>query len=100
METASSGRFRVGISGSYGGLNLGDEAILEGILGQLRATVPADVTVFSRVPSHTLATHDVQRAIAPRSLTRRMATSARITSTSSAPSLPACERRTDPFVQS
>src|SRR5512146_1733773 len=71
METASSRKLRIGISGSYGGLNLGDEAILEGILGQLRATVPADVTVFSRVPSHTLATHDVQRAIAPRSLTRR-----------------------------
>lgn len=64
-------RFRIGISGSYGGLNLGDEAILEGILGALRATVPADVTVFSREPSHTLATHRIERAIAPRSLTRR-----------------------------
>jgi polysaccharide pyruvyl transferase CsaB len=70
METTRR-RFRIGISGSYGGLNLGDEAILEGILGQLRATVPADVTVLSRVPSHTLATHAVERAIAPRSLTRR-----------------------------
>jgi polysaccharide pyruvyl transferase CsaB len=64
-------RFRIGISGSYGGLNLGDEAILEGILGRIRATIPADVTVFSRVPSHTLATHAVERAIGPRSLTRR-----------------------------
>jgi polysaccharide pyruvyl transferase CsaB len=69
METPR--RFRVGISGSYGGLNLGDEAILEGILGRLRATVPADVTVFSRAPSHTLATHAVERALGPRSLTRR-----------------------------
>ena len=38
------------ISGSYGGMNLGDEAILEGILGQLRATLSADITVFSRNP--------------------------------------------------
>jgi len=62
---------RIGISGSYGGMNLGDEAILEGILGQLRATVPAEVTVFSRNPADTLARHHVERAIAPRSLTRR-----------------------------
>ena len=31
---------RIGISGSYGGMNLGGEAILEGILRRLRATVP------------------------------------------------------------
>jgi polysaccharide pyruvyl transferase WcaK-like protein len=35
-------------------MNLGDEAILEGILSQLRATVPADITVFSRNPADTL----------------------------------------------
>lgn len=70
METTRR-PYRIGISGPYGGLNLGDEAVLEGILGRLRATVPAEVTVFSRVPSHTLAAHDVERAIAPRSLTRR-----------------------------
>lgn len=64
-------RLQIGISGSYGGMNLGDEAILEGILGQLRATISADVTVFSRNPENTLATHDVERAICPRSLTRR-----------------------------
>ena len=39
METATR-RLRIGISGSYGGMNLGDEAILEGILGQLRADRP------------------------------------------------------------
>jgi polysaccharide pyruvyl transferase CsaB len=70
METISR-RLRIGISGSYGGMNLGDEAILEGILGQLRATVPADVTVFSRNPSDTLARHKVDRAVAVRSLTRK-----------------------------
>jgi polysaccharide pyruvyl transferase CsaB len=70
METTSR-RWRIGISGSYGGMNLGDEAILEGILSQLRATVPADVTVFSRNPSDTLARHKVDRAVAVRSLTRK-----------------------------
>ena len=34
--TAVGNRIRIGISGSYGGMNLGDEAILAGILGQLR----------------------------------------------------------------
>jgi polysaccharide pyruvyl transferase CsaB len=63
-------QFRIGISGSYGGMNLGDEAILEGILGELRATVPAEVTVFSKNPGDTLARHEVERAIAPRSRTR------------------------------
>lgn len=64
-------RFRIAISGSYGGMNLGDEAILEGILAQLRATVPADITVFSKKPEDTLRRHRVERAISPRSLTRR-----------------------------
>jgi polysaccharide pyruvyl transferase CsaB len=62
--------FRVGISGSYGGLNLGDEAILEGILDELRASVPVEVTVFSRNPEDTLARHGVERALAVRDLSR------------------------------
>jgi polysaccharide pyruvyl transferase CsaB len=62
---------RIGISGSYGGMNLGDEAILEGILGELRASVPAEVTVFSRNPADTLARHRVERAVNPRTLTRK-----------------------------
>lgn len=70
MESTSK-RWRIGISGSYGGLNLGDEAILEGILGQLRASVAADVTVFSRHPPDTLARHRVERAIDVRGLTRK-----------------------------
>lgn len=68
METR---RLRIGISGSYGGMNLGDEAILEGILGQLRATTTAEITVFSKNPEDTLARHKVERAIATRSRTRR-----------------------------
>ena len=41
-------KYRVAISGSYGGMNLGDEAILEVILRELRAAVDVDVVVFSR----------------------------------------------------
>jgi len=70
METATR-QIRIGISGSYGGMNLGDEAILEGILSQLRATVPAEITVFSMNPEDTLARHHVQHAICARSLTRK-----------------------------
>lgn len=47
---AASAPYRIAISGSYGGMNLGDEAILEGILSGLRGAVPAHVTVFSRNP--------------------------------------------------
>lgn len=64
-------RLRIGISGSYGGMNLGDEAILEGILGELRASVPAEITVFSKNPGDTLTRHKVERAIHPRTFTRR-----------------------------
>jgi polysaccharide pyruvyl transferase CsaB len=72
METndTSGRRLRIGISGSYGGMNLGDEAILEGILGQIRATIPADITVFSMNPSETMARHQVERAVSARALTR------------------------------
>lgn len=62
---------RIGISGSYGGMNVGDEAILEGILSQLRASLIAEVTVFSMNPGYTLAHHSVEHAINPRSLTRK-----------------------------
>ncbi len=64
-------KWRIGIYGSYGGMNLGDEAILEGILKQLRASLPVDVTVFSRNPSDTLARHAVERAVNVRAMTRR-----------------------------
>jgi polysaccharide pyruvyl transferase CsaB len=63
-------RFRVGISGSYGGLNLGDEAILEGILSQLRGSLPVEVTVFSRNPDDTVKRHGVDRAVPVREMSR------------------------------
>jgi polysaccharide pyruvyl transferase CsaB len=62
--------YRVGISGSYGGLNLGDEAILQAILTQLRAFGPMEITVFSRDAKDTLARHAVEHAVAVRELSR------------------------------
>ena len=55
--------FRVGISGSYGGLNLGDEAILKGIVGELRRSLPVEITVFSRDAEDTRARHRVDRVV-------------------------------------
>ena len=70
MATGTARAFRVGISGSYGGLNLGDEAILEGMLAQLRGSLPVEVTVFSRNPEDTLARHGVEHAVPVRDLSR------------------------------
>lgn len=61
MRTASP--YRVGISGSYGGLNLGDEAILQAIVRELRRRVPVSILVFGRNPADTLARHDVENAV-------------------------------------
>jgi polysaccharide pyruvyl transferase CsaB len=62
--------FRVGISGSYGGLNLGDEAILEGIVTELRRALPVEITIFSRNPEDTLARHCVEHAVPVREMSR------------------------------
>ena len=43
-------KFKVGISGSFGGLNLGDEAILQSMIAQLRRSLPVEITVFTRDP--------------------------------------------------
>jgi polysaccharide pyruvyl transferase CsaB len=61
----------VGVSGSYGGLNLGDEAILTCIVNELgRSVSNVDVVVFSRNAEHTEAHHDVEKGIAVRDATR------------------------------
>lgn len=61
----------IGISGSYGGLNLGDEAILTSAIEQLRATVPGvEVVVFSRNAAHTRENHAVERVLNPREAMR------------------------------
>jgi polysaccharide pyruvyl transferase CsaB len=62
--------FRVGISGSYGGLNLGDEAILKGIVKELRSSLPVEITVFSRDAEDTKARHEVERVVPVRKLSR------------------------------
>ena len=63
--------YRVGITGSYGGLNLGDEAILQSIITQLRKDVPKlEITVFSRDADDTKRRHAVERAVAVRKLSR------------------------------
>jgi polysaccharide pyruvyl transferase CsaB len=61
---------RVGISGSYGGLNLGDEAILQVIVAQLRGTLPVDITVFSRDADDTRRRHEVEHVVSRRDLSR------------------------------
>ena len=62
-------KYRIGISGSYGGMNLGDEAILEGILKELRGTpgLEVEVVVFSRNAKDTEERHKV-RAVPIRDL--------------------------------
>jgi polysaccharide pyruvyl transferase CsaB len=62
--------YRVGISGSYGGMNLGDEAILQCIITQLRRDLPVDIAVFSRDAEDTKRRHDVDRAVPVRKLSR------------------------------
>ena len=61
----------VGITGSYGGLNLGDEAILQSMIEQLRREIPGvEITVFSRDAEDTKKRHHVERVIAVRKLSR------------------------------
>jgi polysaccharide pyruvyl transferase CsaB len=62
--------FRIGISGSYGGMNLGDEAILQVMLTELRSSLPVEITIFSHNPQDTLARHRVERAVPVRELSR------------------------------
>ena len=62
--------YYVGISGSYGGMNLGDEAILQSIITQLRRSAPVEITVFSRNPEDTVHRHHVEHAVPVRELSR------------------------------
>jgi polysaccharide pyruvyl transferase CsaB len=62
--------YRVGITGSYGGLNLGDEAILHSMIDQLRRELPGvEISVFSRDADDTKKRHGVE-AVAVRRLSR------------------------------
>lgn len=62
--------YRIAISGSYGGCNLGDEAILHGLLGELRDAVEIETLVFSSDPGDTRRRHRVERAVRGPDLTR------------------------------
>jgi polysaccharide pyruvyl transferase CsaB len=53
-------KYRVAISGSYGGMNLGDEAILEVILRDLRANADVDVVVLSYNAKDTERRHKIR----------------------------------------
>ncbi|MFD2763408.1 polysaccharide pyruvyl transferase family protein [Micromonospora eburnea] len=54
----------IGVLGSYGGRNLGDEAILTGLLSDLRHLEPnARIIVFSRNPAHTAMAHPDVEAV-------------------------------------
>ena len=53
-------QYKIGISGSYGGMNLGDEAILEGMLHTLKASADVEVVVFSFNPADTEKRHQVR----------------------------------------
>src|SRR5437868_12837047 len=69
--TSPKDALRVGITGSYGGLNLGDEAILQSMIEQLRREVSGvEITVFSRDADDTKRRHKVERAVAVRKLSR------------------------------
>ena len=69
-QAAEHRAYRIGISGSYGGLNLGDEAILQSMVAQLRAAVPCEITVFSRDAKDTAVRHKVEKSIPVRDLSR------------------------------
>jgi polysaccharide pyruvyl transferase CsaB len=61
----------IGICGSYGGLNVGDEAILTVAIAQLREVMPGvELTVFTRCVSHTREHHDVERVVDAREALR------------------------------
>ena len=64
-------QYRVGITGSYGGLNLGDEAILQSMIGELRRELPGvEITVFSRDAEDTRRRHGIERALPVRKMSR------------------------------
>ena len=62
---------KIGITGSYGGMNLGDEAILQTMVEQLRKEIPGcEITVFSRNAEDTKRRHKVERSVPVRKLSR------------------------------
>jgi polysaccharide pyruvyl transferase CsaB len=67
----------IGVAGSYGGLNMGDEAILTVIVRELRRRIPGvRLVVFSRDAPHTMEHHDVDAVVDARSSSRHELTEA------------------------
>jgi polysaccharide pyruvyl transferase CsaB len=55
---------RIGLLGSYGGLNVGDEAILTAMLAGLRRELPfAEIVLLSRDAAHSRDAHPVDRVL-------------------------------------
>ena len=70
---AAAGNPVIGITGSYGGLNVGDEAILTAIVQELRARMPGvELVVFARDADNTRAQHDVDRVVARDAIRREL----------------------------
>jgi len=70
MTAPAKETVRIGITGSYGGMNLGDEAILQSIVAQIRKDLPAEITVFSRDAEDTRRRHQVERVVPVRKVSR------------------------------
>ncbi len=62
---------KIGITGSYGGMNMGDEAILQSIIAQIRNSIKAEIVVFSRDAEDTQKRHAVEKCVPVRLLSRR-----------------------------
>lgn len=56
-------QLKIGISGSYGGINMGDEAILQSMLTQVKKSFNAHITIFSKNPEDTIKRHGVDQSI-------------------------------------
>ncbi|MCW2951253.1 MAG: hypothetical protein JWQ48_423 [Conexibacter sp.] len=67
MAVLPQRRRAIGLAGSYGGLNAGDEAILTAANTALRAALPgSEIVVFSRDAEHTRARQAADRVVASR----------------------------------
>lgn len=62
---------KIGIFGSYGGFNLGDEAILQSIITQIKDSSSCHITIFTRDPEDTLIRHNVDKVLDPHKLSNR-----------------------------
>jgi polysaccharide pyruvyl transferase CsaB len=71
MRGKNGDPIKVGISGSYGGFNLGDEAILDVMVSELRRSAALEIAVFSRDAEDTRRRHAVEHVFERSELSRR-----------------------------